>query len=855
MKKFKVYLFIFMLCLFYNVNALEQDNLVEIIDNKITFDTYTTDFSFKVDLEENEVITSCYNGNNNLTCECTEGVCNVKLYNYGVFNITFNVFNSIDSLYNTKNIYVNNATDEYLEHIVEKIPNEIHTTNDTEIFHLMYDYAPSGVNINYDYGKAYKDYQVYNLTIKYTYNESNEYKYISKEKSVKVYNDNSNTYHSVDLFKNATYSLANIYGFSNIQLKNYIFFSEDEDIATISSKGIIKGINSGSTYIRVYNTTDLSSYKIIVNVKGDKIEDIDVFKQMFDGKEININASTYDYFESYVDYDYQNNTYEINYENFINSYINQQFHNRMSKDFNLQYDYNDIDRIICEDNICNFKLTYYHRTNLKTIVISNIKVNVTGLILRSNSFSVGNKTNLAYYSFLKNNDNIEIIYDEEYFVKDEDFALTPIKAGETSITIKSSSIDGVYISTRKVSIYDYNLSNNFNEYINNLNEIELPYKDTNFSDISSLDLLEQVISNKIYNEVELDSDLKKYLSIDTYCITNDKCLVMLNLKTSDTLLANSYNKVISIKFNNTKDLKEIIEKYNNITDMFIDTIDVIKLKDLDGTFDDNVLNYLGYKSVDNVVITKMTDEYIKNNVLKDSIYNIKFIDDENKLFEKNITITYNFIITMPISLDSSDESKVSYLNTYYNSILNKSISVENINNDIYKINNDYEIILDKKDEIYYTGISMREKGIELGVNEEFELELYYYPIYANTGKAKITSMDDSIAKVNDDGIITALKKGFTYIEVEYGYCISRVLVAVDMSIKDVLNSYLDKLPDSVIVEYFTLRYNEVENAIRNELSSSLGQFSLGVNIEEDNGKYYATVTNYDEFSDKKELKC
>src|SRR5699024_3593537 len=157
--------------------------------------------------------------------------------------------------------------------------------------------------------------------------------------------------------------------------------------------------------------------------------------------------------------------------------------------------------------------------------------------------------------------------------------------------------------------------------------------------------------------------------------------------------------------------KEILDEYN------IDIIDTIKYLDLAKgdlkTLFDSIVN----DKLANINSLDVSYDYIDtielaNDLVIGAKYKINIINNGNVIYSKDI-----------INLDS-------YLKEYVDNILMSDVVVSNLYDNVYNItNNDYSfnLMLDKKEAILISSVSLTEDMIELDVGDTKQIEYRIYP--------------------------------------------------------------------------------------------------------------------------------
>lgn len=775
--------------------------------------------------------------------------CEIKTNNYAKGYIVVDIHEN-DNNY-SKYFYIDSGIDEYLDDILISIPNTI------EVFsYNIYDNVPGYININTD---CYlnKPSQVCNLSVNYNYslntNIPGHESPISKSKEVTLVNKRilTSEYMISDVNKEIHLSLQNYYGSYN----NLIFVSTDTSVATIDGTGVIRTIKPGVTKIRVYNKLEYSYQEMELVVKNNTMTPDDLH-ELYNNSNINININN----EYYLNYDGD----KISYNNLLNDYLYKEFNNFISS----EYFYNGLNNINCLDNVCSFDLSYHYKGENKTLSFSNVTINLEGLYIKNSSTLYKNELFMLDYFNLTNvlEEDITIIYDHNYIQDNLDGTYTSLKAGKTEITLTG----GGYTTTKTVYIkYAYEEDNEFLNYYNNY-DVTLPYNELSFINYQNLDLLTYLVKNKIIMDCP-NEEIRDMLTPEVYCFSSKNCQVKINATIDNQLLIGSYDyKTVNINYQGYD--QETIDKINNIDkeildEYNIDIIDTIKYLDLAKgdlkTLFDSIVN----DKLANINSLDVSYDYIDtielaNDLVIGAKYKINIINNGNVIYSKDIIINIDRIVDADVTLDINNLD--SYLKEYVDNILMSDVVVSNLYDNVYNItNNDYSfnLMLDKKEAILISSVSLTEDMIELDVGDTKQIEYRIYPTGATYGEITYTSGNEDILSVSEDGIITAHKKGFTYVDIKVNYSTTKLLVAVGMSAKEGLNELLNSLNKDLTINYSVLNIayygsfdealkNAVANKVRDELSMA-NYYNIIVDVMIDNEEYYVRIKpyNYDEYSD------
>lgn len=833
-----------------NVKSLELtlSDLDNLENSEIKLNAFD---EIKIISDKKNTINYCENNNYNLFDIVADGSsCTITTLNFGKSFVTVHATAEDNQEY-SKSFYINVELENYMNDVVASFPNTF------DIFNYDFNkYLPNNVGAYRDWQcKINEQSQFCDVTFSYHYSTASNIpghaSPYTLTKKVEFIN-NHILRGSIDLIPNRTWvlQLNNFYGSYN----DLIFVSTNPAVATVDQTGKVTGINPGITTVKVYNKNDFNSDEITVYVKEDKtLFPSDLYNQY--NQEITINISN-NYYYTF------NENNEIDYYNPIYYFFADKFSNVISNN----YSYQGIRNLNCTNNLCSFDLDYYNNGQTYSLVFSDVLINLEGIYINpSYTLEYDSLYNLNYHLLSElNEEDITVIYDKSYLVDNLDGTYTPIKAGKTQITI----IAGGYEITQDVYIrYPNSKSEELDTYLKNIKNIDLPYSQLAFSNYQNLNILEQIIGNKIISEYP-DSELKDKLTADVYCFSANNCQVKLNIDIDGQIILGSVSYRLSkINYlgynqnliNNLATIaNQIADKYNFDNNDTISSYDTC-LGDTNCLFDEL------FKKTD--IVGLSTDELIVNSELLNTFdiieevpfgANFKVTISNNNLilFSKDVTIYANPVIDMDVLVDSNE--KESYLKESIDNILNTNVSVLNLYDNVYQVTNDeysFNVILDKKDAINITSVLINERLYELSIGNTQKINYVTYPTGANVGNVIFKSTDESIATVSDEGIITAHKKGYTYIDITVGYSTQKVLVVVDMDAKDVFNEFLNLVDSHQIINYYNLNINSenyedpLKETIRNNISnefSKMGYFNILAEVIKEDDGYYARIGMYNE---------
>ena len=783
--------------------------------------------------------------------------CVIEINDYAKSLIVVNIFGEENTGY-SKYFYINSGIEEYMSDIINRFPDTIEGFN-----YDLNEYMPHNVYAYRDFScNPFSSLAICNVEFQYNYSTTSELpNHISpytQTKEVEFINNDFFMSNSM-ITRVGTTTIAPINSYINVNYNDIIFVSTDTSVATIDQSGEITAKSAGNTTIKVYNKKNFNSDELVLTVLDNKITP-DEFYEMYNNKEINININNEDYYLSYEG----NN---IVYDNLISYYFSKEYSNLVD----YSYSFSSVSNILCSDNVCDFDLTYYINGQNSVLHFMGVTINLEGLYLKMNQMMTQDQMFLLdYFNFSDvSEDDISLIYDNSYFKDNLDGTYTPIKAGKTEVTL----VGGGYTTTETVYIrYPYSKDEEISNYLKESSTITLPYSALSFANYQNLDVLENIVKNKIIANYP-DEEVKNNLTADVYCFSSNHCQFRLNVYIDGYLLLGSHGyELVNIEYTGYEQMvidelsrvnSEILDEYN------IDVTDTIKhLNTYNGDekllFDSIISGNLG--NIDTNYL-EISYEFVGmseliNNVINTATYKINFSYNNEIIASKDVVININPIVNADATLE--DSQKETYLKEYVDNILMSDVVVSNLYDNVYTItNNDYSfnLMLDKKEAILITNVSLNENIIELNVGDTKPIEYRIYPIGATYGVITFTSGNEDILSVSEDGIITAHKKGFTYVDIKVNYSATKLMVAVGMSAKEGLNELLNSINKNLNIDYSELNigyygnFDEaLKNTIKNKINSELltfGYYNFMVDAKVENDEYYVRIKTYnsDEYSD------
>jgi len=810
-----------------------------------------------LETEEDYYIQGC-EANDNVVLHTNikdEKSCELIVQDYGKVLVTLYISNSDGSSVVKEYFYVDVELDKYMENVLAKIPDKIENYDEYSNFQVY------GMGYNIEGGECKGNVCTYDFILSYYYpvieNLGNHVSPYTKSKKF-VFDNNARKGipNEINLDKGDKGKI-NLYNMTD-SYDDFIWVSENNDVATIDQDGNYEAVGAGKTNFKFYNKKTFEYINSKVTVIESKFKSINELKNELDNSEITIDINH----KNNIYYYYYN---EDNKQYVISNYIRSLFDEKMALDL---YYFNTIQNLNCDENGCDFTLEYNDRkdnyTN-KEINIENLKINYTGIYIKPfEQINLNTEFTIDYISYLPENTEYTIVYDEEYLTKLENGNYLARKSGTTEVTVLAPG----YSDTISLDIsYSDVVLSEFSDYFLNLSEVELPYSELSFQTQSDLKVLEELIRVKIINDYPNQS-IKDKLTAEVNCLSNNSCYIKMYNDKNNSLIGNEWTRnLISVEYtsadsNTAEEIKNLDELLNNT--LLVNLDDTIKIENTclgnSECFYNKLKDYTNLDEIESKYNFDMSYTPINTFEFKKLIngginYLVKISKNNNLLYTKKITINSNHIVNMGSKLNKNEKSK--YLKEYVDSILNSDTTNTLKYDNVYEVTNGiskFNLILDQKEYVMLEGITVTDKNFELKIGESKKLKYEYYPFNATIGELEFKIEDESIATVDENGVVTAKSKGYTFMDCVIGYSTNRVLIVVDMSIKEVLNKYLPKIANHQIVDYSMIRNHSdsLESAIAttavNDFYTYNSWLPFEVDVKTENGKVYAAVkydtTNY-----------
>lgn len=859
---------IFLSCIFTSkhiieVDALEDITLTNLNEKGEIFldfeDNYTKEIK---SADPNYKLTQCYVYNvADSSFDYSSNTCTLTASNFGLtfLEVHYQSTNSENYQDFSKKILIDVDSERYLDTVVSKIPDEIIADNlySQEVYNKIY---PNALNVgsSYDSNKCTYANQVYTCPITYSislYNQDTQ-SYINraKSKTIKIKKTIQTMpilYETrVDVGQTKQISMNNQTGY--LDPNKYIFASEDNTIASISWDGNIEGKMPGETIVRLYNKETLKYSEAKVIVKQETMNPKE-FKAYFEqDRTIDLDYGSTEQLISY-EWNFETNSQMVNYANTLQNYMSSYF-NKVSA--SNSYFNTSNETINCSGNSCQMHYsincngnTTYASTGLITINVAGIRVDKTRYADK------GGNVYLDSYASTLNKQGITVNYDENFFNKIENTRYEILKLGETEVTYISE--DGHMATTRFIIDHTNEDINEINSTFYDLKSLTLPYNKLDFD--NNLKYLSSIVNKTILNSISDANTAKKYLQVKTNCYFSGVCQVEERIVYPDNQSNGGSNRSVKIEYNNlttNESIAKIKQIDSTIRDNYIvslsDTLALENRSTNEEDFYNNLITKTDIlsKNTDEVKITatKKANLPFNNYIKGGASYEITYSINNSPLYERNITVSSDHIIDSTGLTSDEDNAKIEFIKNKIKADLSKDVTVTKLEDNYYKIDNKYNIILDKKEDKKISSISFSNTYTELKIGEEKELKYTVYPLFANIGEIKFKSLDESVATVSETGVVTGKSKGYTVIKSSVNYSSSSTFVLIDMTPKEMLDDLITKYSKNLELQYGDIN-NGMEEALRNAIQNKMyAELNITgpitIEVTQENDKYYATINIY-----------
>lgn len=879
-----------------NVEALakttgSEDIIIEDLNEsgilELDFDDNKTK-TLNIDSGESQ-ITGCSNwgGRSIFSTSLDSGKCTLTAKHYGIEKLNLTFLDPATNENVEKYVLVDIETDEYLNAALDRMPNEYYGSqyNSNEIYNYAKEYIPTDINWDLDNSACVLDGKNYNCTLKlnYWYNTlDNNSDIIEVSKPITLIQYTLPELYTYDLQIGETREI-NIELDNDIDTDDLVFVSLDNSVASVTKSGKITANGYGETEIRLYNkkTFEYTSGKVVV--KEVKYNNIDEMLEDFNNKTLTIDANTLEY--SWISYQ------EIAIQHF-----------RELAEYLSSYHYAspDYSTTTCEENVCI--VGYYY--NGQQFTTEPITINVEGIIaadkiyiMKNHNFNINDhvksytdgdivlKADENYIKWVTGeNCEYQTVCDEEgnctsepYNCEEYGYYQTQ-QIGEVEVEF---IVDGYIKKSTIVITHEWADEDSVRNQFDSIDSITLPYSSLDFT--NNLNYLNNIVKSNLKSSIT-NENLDKYMKYNVTCLFVDKCTVnidaTINASNNYTQLLYINPKTIKINYSGlSSENSEVINELKRVNEQIEDEY-LLSFRDtliLENTYisdDEFYANLISKTDINNIIMSSSLDITIEqvetklftNTIKGGTVYKLTFKDNDVILDEREITVTSNHIYYMDGFMSQDDEKRIECIKNQVDAVLSSDATVTKVVDNIFEVDlgtKKFNIIFDQKEIIKISYIGLNENAVELNSGDTYQIDYNVYPTMANTGTIIFDSSDESIATVDENGLVTAIKDGYTTIKVKVGYSTSTLLVAVNTKIEDMLNSVLEELPNHVTLNYSNLNYSNLSNAIANTIYSSLYDLTsnnLMINLEvvEENEKQYLTLKYYKGYgkyinSDSKEI--
>ena len=814
------------------------------------------------------------------------GKCTLTAKHFGIerLNLTFSDSTANENI--EKYVLVDVETDKYLNAALDKMPDEYYGSqyNTGEVSNYANKYLFNDINYEMDNSACVLDGKNYNCTLKLKYwytTLDNESDVIEVSKPITLIQYTLPELATYELQINETREIG-LNLDNDINTDDLVFVSLDNSVASVTKSGKITANGYGETEIRLYNkkTFEYTSGKVIV--KEVKYNSIDEMLEDFNNT-LTIDANTLEY--SWISYQ------EIAMQHFreLAAYLS-----------SYQYASPDYSTTTCEENVCI--VGYYY--NGQQYTTEPITINIEGInapdkiyIMKNQTFDINNyvksytggdialKADENYIKWITGeNCEYQTVCDEEgnctsepYNCEEYGYYQTQ-QIGEVEVEF---IVDGYIKKSTIVITHEWADEDSVRNQFNNIDSITLPYSSLDFA--NNLNYLSNIVKSNIKSSIS-NENLDKYMKYNVTCLFVDKCTVNIDATINES---NNYTQLLyispkTIKINysglsseNSAVINELKRVNEQLEDEYLLSFrDTLILENTYISDDEFYANLISKTDINNIITSSSLDitleqvetKLFTNTIKGGTVYKLTFKDNDVILDEREITVTSNHIYYMDGFMSQDDEKRIDCIKDQVDAVLSSDATVTKVIDNVYEVDlgtKKFNIIFDQKEIIKISYIGLNETAVELNSGDTYQIDYSVYPTMANTGTITFDSSDESIATVDENGLVTAIKDGYTTIKVRVGYSTCTLLVAVNTKIEDMLNSVLEELPNHVTVNYSSLNYSNLSNAIANTIYSSLYNLTsnnLMINLEvvEENEKQYLTLKYYKGYgkyinSDSKEI--
>ena len=804
------------------------------------------------------------------------GVCEVTGAQYGREQIRLSVKDDAHQI-KSHSINVDVELEEYLTQVLALIPNEI-IVNSSNIYNLN-EQLPKFKNVDYTYSiwdstcpnnnnqycvemKVSYHQPVIDYPEGYNWEEHGKNYVFAKSKPIVIKAPgmiNFPNQYIVILGQTNNFPLEFYQG----DYKDLYWSVDDTSIATVNQRGYIKGVKIGTTTLRVLDRKNNTEYQTKLIVRKNYDANITALLEHFE-EPVDINVGTHSIFKdnhmtNYITAD------TVNYTSIADRYLRLKYEEMVPTG---HYYLGNITEGEAPNKV-NVELMQWDNKGSYLPIPVTVEINLTGAILVPNygeyqwNATLGEPFTLEVRNFDAPIVDYYWDYDADEFEQPDSVGAPDTfvakKVGGKPIKLMSSTDEIISIAKVKVAI-DNTTYSTINDYLNSNRIIELPYNSLDFNIFTDAKLLETIIKNKIMTNFPIN-DLKAYLNVNVSCITHNRCNASMEVKDLDTFQSNWGPNYITVNYANTEPLlASLIKKIdNNISNKYSVDFDATMLLEKAVNSDENdfynglinLTNIPGFVSEEGLTITSKNVSRTKINGLygsetKDLVFSL----GANEIFTKTVSIYADYIMDLPAG---NTPNKVAYAKDYLSELFNDDVTVtegaEYYQADVSGTNINF--IISQKDNVTAQGINLEQKIYETSIGVTKKIDYKVYPLDANVFNISFKSLNEDVATVSDDGVITGVGRGYAFIEIKVRsnwVNTTRALVVVDMSIQEALNDIINKLNTDITINYGQVSYLNLVDAAKDTLIQSIPEYYNGYPFEvetyEENNVIYAKLVYY-----------
>ena len=850
----------------YIVNATEvdaNDNLLK--GEEVTFSN-VTDGVLNLDMEENKSaelnissdeyeIINCFSTDyiNMLTStvENDGKTCSVLANNYGKTDLVITYRNKAAiSEYDviTKVISVDIDFQKYFNFFLDSIPEELEYY-DYYYYDLPYDLEmPSTFEIEPDeescwnvIGETCTLKLIYHY-YKYNGAEYDEATYTGTKDSILVDKNEDNDYFLDSGFLQLGIGEERDFDiYPSYNINEYFWVSSDNTVAKVNDSNKVVGVAPGTAEVRLVHRETLEvkvDYLIEVDSiyatrEMDKV--LDVFK---DTVVIDISndlgyfrSNTFDTTQPIIDY-FEKLTTNINNVSFSN--------------------------ITCGDGLKDCRIDYRYSYDESDLSTQYFDVQYQGVYV---GYVMGTHSGYDDVSFVfldsevtlddiisTDEANTRVSYDTEMLerVGDTGYVFKTLKEGFTTITlyIENESGSGYMTNINLYILFTEDDVNSAYETLYNLNEIVIPYSPEGMSKKTMNDLFRGLIEDSLldnpvypYLEIEVSSLPDHNFLLNTWVEVNGRVLGIVSI--TDKAVNGLFDPEGEVIYN---EVEEILSKVND--NYKLSTVQSIKLVNSSNSSEEFYSGILGLVGLDSLESDKfelrfyqIRDYAYNDYLLAGSDFSLEIYYEGQFVARKDFFVGYDFVLHRDITENSTPASKLTYVKNYISGLGIDATVTSDFDN-YYLVENDnisLYLLLDQKDKVVAQDVAFYVDNTDLKVGETKKIKYALRPFGATYADITFKSSNERVVKVDNNGVMTGVSKGFAFVRMSYQGNYEDIFVTVgytDNSFFDEMVSGLDldfDIPYSLLNAYDGDTASAIYYVASDEIDIFMSKLKEGLN--------------------------